>query len=192
MKNKRDDDPNGYIKERTTILTMSMRATTLAERRADAKACLDSESDFIVVGGKVCFRQSFKALEADETYCRAPERIVDAGKPLLELDIGNGISSLVHDTVVVGIGCNNIPLFAMVSGGRGHTLFSFKCVYTGCTAFMDIRVLRHADVIKWIIMGVSHSHDFSTFPSRVPRNTFDAEATYMISLKLTLKQTRLP
>ena len=101
MKNKRDDDPNGYIKERTTILTMSMRATTLAERRADAKACLDSESDFIVVGGKVCFRQSFKALEADETYCRAPERIVDAGKHLLELDIGNGISSLVHDTVVV-------------------------------------------------------------------------------------------
>ena len=117
---------------------MSTTATILAQRRADAKAFLDSESDFVVVGGKVCFRQSFKAVEADETFCLAPESIVNAGKSLLELDIGNGVSSLVHNTIVVVIGCNNVPLFAMVSGGRGHTLFSFKCVYTGCTAFMDI------------------------------------------------------
>ena len=161
--------------------SMSMTATTLAQRRADAKARLDSESDFVVIGGSVCFRQSFQAVEADETFCNAPESIVDAGKRLLELDIGNGISSLVHDTVVVRIGCNNVPLFAMVGGGRGHTLFSFKCVYMGCTAFMDIRVLRHADVIKWIVMGVSHNHDFSTFPNRVPRNTFDAETKAMIN-----------
>ena len=91
------------------------------------------------------------------------------------LDIGNGISTLVHNTVVVTIGCNNVPLFAIVSGSRGHTLFSFKCVYTGCTAFMDVRVLRHADVIKWIVMGISHNHGFSTFPRRVPRNTFSTE-----------------
>ena len=147
--------------------------TTLAQRRADARAHLDSESDIVVIGGKVGFRQSFEAVEAHETFCRAPQSIVDAGRHLLELDLGNGISRLVHDTVVVKIGCNNIPLFSMVSGGRGHTLFSFKCVDNGCTAFMDVRVLRHADVIKWIVMGVSHSHDFSTFPARVPRNTFD-------------------
>ena len=137
-----------------------MSAATLAQRRADARARLDSESDFVVTGGKVGFRQSFEAVEAHETFCRAPESIVDAGKLLLELDLGNGISRLVHDTVVVKIGCNNVPLFSMVSGGRGHTLFSFKCVYNGCTAFMDIRVLRHADVIKWIVMGVSQPRIF--------------------------------
>ena len=155
---------------------MSTTETTLAQRRADARTRLDSETDFIVVGGKVCFRQSFEAVEADETFCRAPESIIDAAKRLFERDIGNGISSLVHDTIVVEIGCNNVPLFALVSGGWGHTLFSFKCVYAGCTAFMDIRVLRHADVIKWIVMGVSHNHDFSVFPSRVPRNTFNRES----------------
>ena len=168
-------------------MTVSMTGTTLTQRRADTKARLDSESDFIVVGGKVCFRQSFEAVEADETFCRAPESIVDAGKRLLELDVGNGISSLVHDTIVARIGCNNVPLFAMVSGGRGHTLFSFKCVYMGCTAFMDIRVLRHADVIKWIVMGVSHNHNFSSFPNRVPRNTFDAETKALVSVKPTVQ-----
>ena len=158
-----------------------MSATTLAQRRADARARLDSESDIVVIGGKVCFRQSFEAVESHETFCRAPASIVDAGRRLLQLDVGNGISRIVHDAVVVKIGCNNIPLFSMVSGGRGHTLFSFKCVYAECTAFMDIRVLRHADVIKWIIMGVSHNHGFSTFPNRVPRNTFNNETTCMVN-----------
>ena len=100
----------------------STMVTTLAQRRADAKACLDCESDFVVVGVDVRFRQSFRAVEADETFCHTPESIVNSVKRLFELDIGNGISSLVHDTVVVKIGCNNVPLFAMVSGGRGHTV----------------------------------------------------------------------
>ena len=93
----------------------------------------------------------------------------------MELDVANGISTLVHNTVVVTIGCNNAPLFAIVSGSRGPTLFSFKRVYAWCTAFMDVRIMRNADVIKWIVMGISHNHGFSTFPRRVPRNTFGAE-----------------
>ena len=168
-----------------------MMVVTLAQRRADAKASLDSESDFVLVGGDVRFRQSFRAVEADETFCHTPESIVNSVKRLFELDTGNRISSLVQDTVVVKIGCNNVPLFAMVSGGREHTLFSFKCVHTGCTAFMDIRVLRHADVIKLIVMGVSHNHDFSTFPHRVPRNIFDMETTFVMSLKLTSQPVSL-
>ena len=103
------------------LKTIHWTTTILARRRAVAKPRLDSESDFIVVGGKVCFRQSFEAIEGDETFCRAPESVIDAGKHFLELDAGNGISRLVHDTVVVKIGCNNVSLFAMVSGGRGHT-----------------------------------------------------------------------
>ena len=152
-----------------------MTDTVLEQRRASAIARLDAESDFVISGGIVGFRQSFETVEALETFCRAPQCIVDTGRRLLGLDVGNGISTLVHDTVVIRIGCNNVPLFAIVSGSRGHTRFSFKCVYAGCTAFMDVRVLRHADVIKWIVMGVSHNHGFSSFPPRVPRNTFGAE-----------------
>ena len=59
--------------------------------------------------------------------------------------------------------------------GRGSTLFSFKCVYSGCAAFLDVRTIANADVIKWVLMGVSHNHCFSTFPSRIPRNTFANE-----------------
>ena len=155
-----------------------MSFTQLALQRAVAKARLDGESDFVIANGKVCFRQTFEVIEACETFCRAPDNIVDAGRRLLDLDIGNGISTLVHDTIVVRIGCNNIPLFSIVSGGRGHTMFSFKCVYAGCTAFMDVRVLRDVDTIKLIIMGVSHNRGFSRFPPRVPRNTFGDETSF--------------
>ena len=37
------------------------------------------------------------------------------------------------------------------------------------------RVLPHVDVVKWVLMGVSHSHDFAAFPPRMPRNTFGGE-----------------
>ena len=125
-----------------------MTDTTLEQRRVETIARLDGQSDFLVADGVVGFRQSFEAVEAHETFCRAPQSIVDAGGRLLELDVANGGSSLVHNTVIVKIGCNNVPLFAIVSGSRGHTLFSFKCVYEGRTAFMDVRVLRNADDIK--------------------------------------------
>ena len=133
-------------------------------RRSDARAMLDGESDFVVTDGKVCFRQSFETLEYSETFCRAPTEVVDAGRRLLSMDVARGLSAIVHDAIVVEIGCSRVPLFAMVCGGRGRTLFSFKCVYSGCTAFLDVRTIINADVIKWVLMGVSHTHGFSTFP----------------------------
>ena len=39
-------------------------------------------------------------------------------------------------------------------------------------AFLDVRTLHNADITKWVGMGVSHNHGFSTFPTRMPRNTF--------------------
>ena len=144
-------------------------------RRMCARDRLERDRDFVVVGGKISFRQTFETVEADETFCRAPDDIINAGRRLLTFDVSSGISALVHNTVIVKIGCNNIPLFAMVCGGRGRALFSFKCVYSGCSAFMDIRVLPHVDVIKWVVMGVSHSHGFSTFPHRITRDTFKME-----------------
>ena len=141
-------------------------------RRICARDRLDRDQDYVVVGGEISFRQTFETVEAEETFCRAPDDIINAGRRLLALDIANGLSTIVHNTVIVKIGCNNIPLFAMVCGGRGRALFSFKCVYSGCSAFMDIRILPHVDVIKWVVMGISHSHGFSTFPQRIPRDTF--------------------
>ena len=116
------------------------------------------DRDYVVVGGKISFRQTFETVEADETFCRAPDDIINTPRRLLTLDVSSGISALVHNTVIVKIGCYNVPLFAMVCGGRGRALFSFECVYSGCSAFMDIRVLPHFDVIKRVVMGVSHCH----------------------------------
>ena len=42
-------------------------------------------------------------------------------------------------------------------------------------AFLDIRTISGADVIKLVMMGVSHNHVFTTFPSRIPRNKFTNE-----------------
>ena len=154
--------------------------TMYGTRRMSARDRLDRDNDYIVVGGKIGFRQTFETVEADETFCRAPDDIINAGRRLLTLDVSSGISVLVHNTVTVKIGCNNIPVFAMVCGGRGRALFSFKCVYSGCSAFMDIRVLPTVDVIKWVVMGISHKHGFSTFPRRIPRNTFKLETTVLL------------
>ena len=149
--------------------------SSVASRRADARARLDMESDFVVADGNVRFRQSFETIEDTETFSRAPDEVVEAARRLLTIDVARGLSAIVHDTIVVTIGCSRIPLFAMVCGGRGRTLFSFKCVYSECLAFLDVRTISNADVIKWVLMGVSHNHVFTTFPARIPRNTFTNE-----------------
>ena len=141
-------------------------------RRADARARLDGEPDIVVSDGKVGFRHVFETVEDSETFCFAPEDVIDAGRRLLTVDAADGMSAAVHDTVIMRVGCNCVPVFAAVSGGRGRGLFSFRCVYPDCSAFLDVRVLQHVDVVKCVLMGVSHTHDFSTFPPRLPRNMF--------------------
>ena len=95
-------------------------------RRMCVRDRLDRDPDCVVIGGKISFRQTFETVEAAETFCRAPADVIDAGRRLLTLDIATGLSTLVHNTIVVKIGCNNIPLFAMVFGGRGRALFSLN------------------------------------------------------------------
>ena len=147
-------------------------SSVVASPRAQARAMLDMELDFVVTDGKIRFRQSFETVEDPETLSMAPDEVIDAARRLLTTDIARGLSAIVHDTIVVEIGSSRVPLFAMVSGGRGRTLFSFKCVYSGCMAFLDVRTIPNADIIKWVLMCVSHNHGFSTFPTRMPRNTF--------------------
>ena len=72
---------------------------------------------------------------------------------------------LAHDTVTVKIGCNNVPDFSVARGGRSRTLCFFLCTYPCCSAFMDVRILPHAIIIKWVLMCTSHNHTFSTLPA---------------------------
>ena len=91
-------------------------SSVVTSRRADARARLDMESDFVVEDGNVRFRQTFETIEDSETFSRAPDEVVEAARRLLAIDVARGLSSIVHDTIVVTIGCRRIPLFAMVSG----------------------------------------------------------------------------
>ena len=88
-------------------------SSVVASRRADARARLDMESDFVVTDGKVGFRQSFETVEYPETLSIAPAEVVDAARRILTTDIARGLSAIVHDTIVVEIGCSSVPLFAM-------------------------------------------------------------------------------
>ena len=84
------------------------------------RARLDGEPDVVVSDGNVGFRHMFETVEDSETFCYAPEDVVDAGRRLLTIDAADGIPAAVHDTVVVRVGCNCVPVFAAVSGGRGR------------------------------------------------------------------------
>ena len=89
------------------------------------------------------------------------------------MDFTDTVPKTVRDVVVFKIGCNVIPLFANASGGRGRSLYSLLCVYADCLAFIDIRMFRGNVNVKWLAMGVSHTHGFATFPTRMPRDTAD-------------------
>ena len=55
-------------------------------------------------------------------------------------------------------------------------MFVFRCVYDGCSAFLEARRFWGVDRLKWVMIGTSHSHTFMSFPRRLPRGTFTAEA----------------
>ena len=155
-------------------MELDSQSTDLTEKRMQRRRNLDDMPDFSVEGTRIGFRQTFETLEATETYCRAPPEIVDAARSILTAERLDSIAKVVRDTVFFRVGCNNVPLFALVSGGRGRTLFEFRCVFTGCSSFLDIRFFSAVDVVKWVLMGTSHSHTFNVFPTRMPRSTFPA------------------
>ena len=68
-----------------------------------------------------------------------PEEIVQAARGIMTAERNDSIATVVRDTVFFRVGCNNVPLFALVGGGRGRTLFEFRCVFDGCSSFLDIR-----------------------------------------------------
>ena len=67
-----------------------------------------------------------------------------------------------------------MPLFALETGGRDRTLFKFRCVFDMCSAFLEARLFTGVYSMKWVMMGLSNCHGFSSFPQRVPRLMFSA------------------
>ena len=150
--------------------------------RVQLRFMLDATPDFSLDKASVSFVQRFETYELPETYFRATDDVIGKGRLLLTTDIVDTIAKTVRDVVTIRIGGNDIPLFALENGGRGRTLSSFRCVYDGCSAFLDVRTFSAAHKIKWVLMGVSHSHTFSSFPSRTPRCPFSQEVVASVKM----------
>ena len=82
--------------------------SAVASRRSEALARLDAASNFVVVDGQLGFRQSFETIEDTETFSLAPTEVIDAARRLLTIDVAHGLSGIVHDTIVVEIGCSRV------------------------------------------------------------------------------------
>ena len=156
-------------------MPVTSNAADITTDRRVLRNKLDGESDLVVIDSKVAFRQTFETIELAETYSRAPHQIIEAARNILSAERLVSVTGTVRDTIFFTIGCNRVPLFANVSGGRGRTLFEFQCVFGGCSAFLVIRMFSGIDAVKWVVIGVSHSHSFTAFPPRMPRNTFPEE-----------------
>ena len=148
-------------------------AHAVSEHRRALRLQLDAEHNISFDGANLQQNQRFVTVRFEESFCLAPDTVVNAAKSLLSRDFTDTVSKTVRDVVVFKIGCNLIPLFANSSGGRGRSLHSFHCVYADCLAFIDIRMFRGNVNVKWLVMGVSHAHGFEAFPTRMPRDTID-------------------
>ena len=99
---------------------------------------LDSVPDFVIDKSSVTFNKVFDVLEDLDTYAQAPEEVIKSARRILEIDLVDTVPKLVHDTITVRIGCCVVPVFSLENGGRGRTLFTLKCVYENCSAFLDM------------------------------------------------------
>ena len=132
--------------------------------RSRLKLQLDAESDFMTHNNKICFHQSFETVTALETFCTTPEEVVKSCRGLLDVNLNDTVAKVDREHVNITIGCNTFPLFSLVSGGNGRTLFSFRCVYTNCSSFMDIRTFARAVKVKWS----SYASRTATVSTRFP------------------------
>ena len=165
--------------------------TTVREMRNQLRRKLDDMPDFIVQDSGLDFRQTFETLESPETYFMTPAEIINAARGIMTGERNDSIARVVRDTLFFRVGCNVVPIFALATGGLGRTLFEFRCVFDGCSAFLDVRFFPAVDIIKWVILGVSHSHTFSVFPPRMPRSTFPRDVMETIR-EMAARKVRTP
>ena len=145
---------------------------SLMEERTRMRSELDALSDFVTDGKTVDFRREFRTIKSSETYCMVPNQLLERAKMLLTDTLVDSVAKSVHDKIVFPLGCSSVPLFALVRGGRDRTLFKFRCVFDLCSGFLEVRLFSGVYSIKWMMIGLSHSHDFTSFPRRTPHGTF--------------------
>ena len=107
---------------------------TLARRLVRRR--LADEPDFVATESGVAFHQTFETVETPETYVRAPPDVIEAVRRLLATDKIDSITKIVRESLFFTVGCNRIPLYANVDGGRRRTHFEFQCVFRGCSGFL--------------------------------------------------------
>lgn len=152
-----------------------MSREEIHERRVRLRKELDGVLDFTTDGNDIRFIQRFVSVRFDGPYVDVADEIIESAKRMLVSPITQTVASMMRDFVSFKIGSNVIPLFALHRGGNDRSLYSFHCVYSNCPAFVDVRVFAGVDKIKWIVMGISHSHDLASFPARIPRSTIPDE-----------------
>ena len=128
---------------------------TLARRLVRLR--LDDEPDFVATESGITFHQTFETVETTETYVRAPPDVIEAARRLLTTDKIDSITKMVRESLFFTVGCNRIPLYANVDGGRGRTLIEFQCVFQGCSGFV---FLLCSQLRKWNDKGMFHSQSF--------------------------------
>ena len=139
-----------------------------ARMRRSLRDDLDAAPDFAVEGSHVVFFGHVVTVETNDSFSNSPHDIVLSLSELVSRPIDSTVAATVKQCVNFKICSNVVPVFSLVSGGTGRTLFTFKCVFQSCRAFLDIRTSASGERVKWAVMGVSHSHGFAAFPSRMP------------------------
>ena len=130
-------------------ISHSGQTRAFAVRREDARAVRQRAKHRL--RRQTGVQHMLETTEGCETFCCAQAVVVDAGRRILTIDAADGIPAAVHDTVVVRVGCNCVPVFTAVNGGRSRGLFSFRRVYPVCSAFLDVLVLQCV-VVKCVLI----------------------------------------
>ena len=158
------------------------------EARIAARRELDDLPDVVIDAQGLRLRQELRVVATAEVFVPIPDPVVERMRVILATELSGSVARVIHDNVYVEIGCNRIPLFALVSGGCDRTLFTFRCVYARCHAFLEARIFSGVYSIKWIATSLSHSHRFDVFPTRMPRSTFsDATLQHIEAMIVTNK-----
>ena len=119
-------------------------------------------------------------IELDETFCTAHQDIIDTAHRLLEFNLDQSLAKIVHDNVTLKICGNRVTVFAMVGGGHSRMLFSFRCVFQHCSAFMDVRTLPMPTASSGSSWGFPTTTCLPHSPS-VPRGIFTTASKEALS-----------
>ena len=115
------------------------------------------------------FKQHLVTIEMDAAYVNMPESLIQNVTQLLSEQLDDTMAARPKNCHVQEWRVRRSSVLPCL-GWNGRTLSPFKCVFENCPSFLDIRAFPDEKRIKWVLMGMSHSHSFTAFPSRIPRN----------------------